>query len=70
MAKKKPMDSEHWRELEAMSAATRALLQSRIDFHQGKLAEEKAAREAAEARRQRRSQRIHRILTLGLGRAA
>lgn len=70
MAKRKRTDSENWREREAKYAETKALLQARIDFHQSKLAEENAAREAAADRRARRSQRIHRILTLGLSRAA
>ena len=69
MAKKRmsPEELRKWRE---ESEALQAMLAERIEYHQQKLAEEKAAQAEWEARRARRAERIHRILTLGLGRAA
>ena len=52
------------------SAAWRQRVMERIAYHEQKLAEEKSAHAEWEARRARRAERIHRILTLGLGRAA
>lgn len=62
-----PEELRKWRE---ESEALQAMLAERIEYHQQKLAEEKAAQAEWEARRARRAERIHRILTLGLGRAA
>lgn len=69
MAKKRmsPEELRKWRE---ESEALHAMLSERIEYHQQKLSEEKAAQADWEARRARRAERIHRILTLGLGRAA
>ena len=67
---KRGIDPENWRRMQEESAAARTRLQARIDYHEQKLTEEKAAQAEWEARRARRAERIHRILTLGLGRAA
>lgn len=52
------------------SAAWRQRVTERIAYHEQKVAEEKSAHAEWEARRASRAERIHRILTLGLGRAA
>ena len=69
MAKRRmnPDEQRKWRE---QSEADRARLAERIAYHEQKLAAEKSAQAEWEARRARRTERIHRILTLGLGRAA
>lgn len=64
------MNPDEWREQQAEWAAGRALLAERIEINKMKLAEETAARAQWEARQARRAARLHRILTLGLGRAA
>lgn len=76
MAKRRK-DSEEWDALEAQWAEDRAEMARLIEKGRAKLAAQRAAqaeRDAAlaleEARRARRAERIHRILTLGLGRAA
>lgn len=69
MAKRR-FDPEEWRRMTEESAVWRQRLAERIAYHEQKLAAEKAAQAEWEARRARRAERIHRILTLGLGRAA
>ena len=69
MAKRR-IDPEEWRRMTEESAAWRQRVMERIAYHERKLAEEKSAQAEWEARRAHRAERIHRILTLGLGRAA
>ena len=69
MAKRR-IDPDEWHRMTEESAAWRQRVTERIAYHEQKLAAEKAARAEWEARRARRAERIHRILTLGLGRAA
>lgn len=69
MARKK-MSSEEWAALEAEWTANREEMARLLEQGRAKLAAQKAAQAEWEARRARRAARIHRILTLGLGRAA
>jgi hypothetical protein len=69
MAKRRIDPEERRRENEA-NIAWRQRLAERIAYIDKQLADRDATRSLEEARRARRAERIHRILTLGLGRAA
>ena len=69
MAKRR-IDPDERRRDEEANIAFRQRLAERIAYIDKQLADRDAAHALDEARRARRAERIHRILTLGLGRAA
>lgn len=72
MARKKltPEELEALKAKQAEWAASRDNMARLIERAEAQLAARKAAEAEWEARRARRAARLHRILTLGLGRAA
>jgi hypothetical protein len=72
MARKKltPEELEAFKAQQAAWAVEREEMARLIDRARAQLAARKAAEAEWEARRARRAARLHRILTLGLGRAA
>jgi hypothetical protein len=67
---KRQIDPEEWRRQSEESVAFRERLAARIAYIEQQIAERDAALAEWEARHARRAARVHRILTLGLRRAA